>query len=167
MGIDLKLKLELHAKWLRDESDGERLVLSYSDLRGSDLSNSDLSNSDLRGSDLSNSDLSGSNLSNSDLSNSDLSNSDLRGSDLSGSNLSYSNLSGSNLDFACWPLRCGSFNVKACKRLVAQLAKHLAMLDVSMSDDEELKAAMSEFRALPMASWFDEFRDDLAKTPKD
>lgn len=130
MEIDLKVKIELHGKWLRGEEGGERLVLIGEDLRGSDLRDSDL-----------------------------------RGSNLSGSNLSYSNLRDSNLDFACWPFRCGSFHAKADKRLVAQLAKHLAMLDVSDCDDE-VKEAMSTFRKMDMASWFDGFRDDLAKTPE-
>lgn len=32
--------------------------------------------------------------------------------DFSGVNLSGADLSGANLDFACWPLWCGSNNVK-------------------------------------------------------
>lgn len=70
--------LELHKRWLNDESDGKRAELINQDLRGSNLSYSNL-----RGSDLSGSNLSYSNLSYSNLSYSDLSYSNLRGSNLS------------------------------------------------------------------------------------
>ena len=90
----------------------------------------------------------------------------LREANLSWANLSWANLSGANLDFSCWPFKCGSFFAKADMRLVAQLAKHLAMLDVSQCDDD-VREAMRVFRQTPMASWFDSFRDDLAATPKD
>ncbi len=91
---------------------------------------------------------------------------DLSRANLSWANLSWANLSGANLDFSCWPFKCGSFFAKADMRLVAQLAKHLAMLDVSQCDDD-VREAMRVFRQTPMASWFDSFRDDLAATPKD
>jgi uncharacterized protein YjbI with pentapeptide repeats len=89
--------LELHKKWLNNESGGVRADLSYSDLSGSDLRDSNLRYSNLRNSNLRNSDLRDSNLRYSDLSYSDLSNSNLRGSDLINSDLRGSDLSGSNL----------------------------------------------------------------------
>ena len=144
MAFDIKLGLELHAKWLRGESGGEKLVAVDEDLSGSDLSGSNLSGSDLRRSNLSDSDLSG--------------------STLRRSNLSDSDLSGSDLDFSSWPFRCGSFGAKADIRLVAQLAKHLAMLDVSLCC-KGIQEAMDYFRRTGLAHLFDEFRDDVAETP--
>ena len=64
-------------------------------------------------------------------------NKDLRGSDLSGSNLIGSDLRGCDIDYACWPLWCGSFDVKVDKRIFTQLAYHLCKLDVD--ENEELK----------------------------
>ena len=41
-------QLELHAKWLRGEDDGQRLNLSYANLRSADLRSADLRYADLR-----------------------------------------------------------------------------------------------------------------------
>ena len=44
---------------------------------------------------------------------------DLRGADLRGA----------DLDYSCWPLWCGSLDVKADKKIAAQLAYHFCRLD--------------------------------------
>ena len=56
--MDLKLILERHKKWLKNEVGGER-----ANLRGADLSWTDLSGTDLRGADLSGANLRGTDLS--------------------------------------------------------------------------------------------------------
>ena len=60
---EIKRKIELHGKWLRDEDGGER-----PDLSGANLSGPDLSGANLSGADLSEANLSGANLSGADLS---------------------------------------------------------------------------------------------------
>ena len=50
---DLKIKLELHLKWLCGEKDGERADLRSANLSSADLSYADLSYADLRYADLS------------------------------------------------------------------------------------------------------------------
>ncbi len=65
---ELKKKLELHVKWLRNEPDGVR-----ADLSGANLSGADLSRANLSGANLSRANLSGANLSGADLSWADLS----------------------------------------------------------------------------------------------
>lgn len=62
ISTELKLKLELHAKWLRDEEGGERLDLSGQDLSGANLQGADLGRADLQGVNLSGADLRGANL---------------------------------------------------------------------------------------------------------
>ena len=143
--IDIKIKLELHLKWLRGEAGGERLNLSGQDLSAANLRRA--------------------NLSAANLSAANLSDADLRLANLSDANLSAADLSAADLDFSVWPLRCGSFHAKAGRRLFAQLLKHVAMLNVSECGDTDVLAAMSEIRKMPASSWFDEFRSDLAKTP--
>jgi len=64
---ELKIKLELHLKWLHGETGGERANLSsadlsYADLRSANLSSANLSSADLRYADLSSADLSLANL---------------------------------------------------------------------------------------------------------
>lgn len=43
--------------------------------------------------------------------------------------LQDADLRGADLDFAAWPLWCGSFGVKADRRLAAQLAYHFCRID--------------------------------------
>lgn len=49
-------------------------------------------------------------------------------------NLQDANLQGANLDFSCWPLWCGSRNVRVDMLVVYQLLAHVATLKC---DDEE------------------------------
>ncbi|HUC89781.1 MAG TPA: pentapeptide repeat-containing protein [Patescibacteria group bacterium] len=79
---ELKIKLELHLKWLKGEGGGERADLSSADLRSADLSYANLSYANLNSADLSSADLSYANLRSADL----------RSADLSSADLSYANL---------------------------------------------------------------------------
>ena len=74
---ELKIKLDLHLKWLHGETGGERADLSSADLSSANLSYADLSSA---------------NLSYADLSYADLSSANLRSADLSYADLSYANL---------------------------------------------------------------------------
>ena len=139
-----------HALWFNSEGeegvlanfDGENLSganLSYVNLRSARFVNSDLRNvnmyhSDISFADFEGSDLSGSNLSYSDfhkanLRNADLRNAELFGCDFRGANLIGANLIGANIDYSCWPLWCGSNNVKVDVKIAAQLAAHFCALD--------------------------------------
>ena len=82
---ELKMALELHKKWLSNESDGVRLDLWGEDLRCIDLSHANLSHANLKYADLSYANLSGTKL---------------RGADLSGTDLIGANLSGADLRWA-------------------------------------------------------------------
>ena len=124
----------------------------------------DLREANLHGANLHGADLRCANLSGADLHGADLHGADLRGADLRRANLHGADLREADLDFACWPLTCGSFGAKADMRLVAQLAKHLAMLDVSDCCGG-IREAMENFRRTGLAHLFDEYRDDIPKTP--
>jgi len=80
---------------------------------------------DLRDADLRDADLRGVNLQGADLQGVDLRDADLRCADLQGANLQYADLQGANLDFSCWPLWCGSKNVKLDDNQIDQLCLHL------------------------------------------
>jgi hypothetical protein len=107
---ELKLMLELHIKWLRNEDGGKRANLSGANLSmanlyganlyGANLYGANLSGADLYGANLSRANLSGANLSRADLSRADLSGANLSGADLSGADLSRANLSGADLSGA-------------------------------------------------------------------
>ena len=110
---ELRVVLEKHAKWLKNEDGGKRADLSWADLRGADLSWADLREADLSGA---------------HLRWADLREADLRGADLRGA----------DIDYACWPLWCSSKGVKVDARIAMQLAAHFCVLDC---DDQEYQAA--------------------------
>ena len=74
---------------------------------------------------------------------------DLRGANLREANLRGADLRGANLDYSCWPLWCGSLDVRVCKRIAAQLAYHFCRLDC---DDPEVIAAQNAI--IPLANQF-------------
>ena len=115
----LKNILELHQKWINKEPGGERANLWGADLRGANLWGADLRGADLWGA--------------------NLLEANLRGADLWGA----------DLDCSCWPLWCGSLDVRVCKRIAAQLAYHFCRLDC---DDQEVIAAQNAL--IPLANQF-------------
>ena len=121
--------LECHKKWINDEPGGKKANLREANLRGADLWGANLRGANLREADLWGADLWGANL---------------WGADLWGANLW-----GANLDYSCWPLWCGSMDVKVCKRIAAQLAYHFCRLDC---DDPEVIAAQNAL--IPLANQF-------------
>ena len=96
-----------------------------------------------------------------DLQHANLQHANLRHANLWYANLRHANLQHADLDFSCLPLWCGGLNIKADRRLVAQIAFHLAALDVSECKDAETIEAMATFRATPMATWFKQYRSDV------
>lgn len=112
--MDLKVVLEKHNKWLKNQKGGERAKLS-----GANLSRADFSRADLSLADLSWANLSWANLSRANLS----------GADLFMANLFGADLSMANLYCTCWPLWCGTKNVKVDLAIVSQLAAHFCALD--------------------------------------
>ena len=78
-----------------------------------------------------------------DLQNDDLQDADFRGADLRyanlyGANLWNADIRGADIDYSCWPLWCGSLDVKIDRRIFCQLAYHLCRVIV---DDDDCKEA--------------------------
>ena len=115
---ELREVLRLHKLWLDGDENGK-----CANLRGASLRWADLQGADLQGADLREADLRGA---------------DLRGADLREADLRGADLRGADLDYSCWPLWCGSLDVKVDKRIAAQLAYHFCRLDC---DDPEYLAA--------------------------
>ena len=121
---ELRSILESHKKWLAGEGD-KRAYLSGADLRGADLRNADLRYADLR--------------------RANLSGADLRGAYLSGADLRGAKLRGAYLDFSCWPLWCGSLDVKVDAKIAAQIAYHFCRLDCEDSGYKQARNAILDF----------------------
>ena len=141
--------LRLHKMWLNGEEEGERASLRDADLQGADLRGVDLWGADLQDANLRDADLSGANLQGADL----------RGADLQGADLRGVDLQGVDLDFSCWPLWCGSLDVKVDRRIAAQLAYHFCRLDCDDPDYIEARNAIvnfaNEFHRVEECGWLE------------
>lgn len=105
--------LTAHKKWLNNEDEGRRADFRGADLRHANLRGADLTGADFRGA-------------------------DLRYANLYGANLWNADFRGADIDYSCWPLWCGSLNVKVDRRIFCQLAYHLCRVIV---DDDDCKEA--------------------------
>ena len=106
--------LAAHKAWLEGKPEGRRANFLGANLREADLWGADLREADLR--------------------RANLREADLWGADLREADLREAELRGANLDYSCWPLWCGSLNVKVDARIAAQLAYHLCRLDCDDPD---------------------------------
>ena len=98
--LKLKVVLEKHALWLRNDPNGIRANLRDADLYRADLYGANLYGADLRGADLRGADLYGANLYGADLYGADLRGADLRGANLYGADLRGADLCEANLLWA-------------------------------------------------------------------
>jgi len=94
-------------------------IKPWANLRGANLKGADLKGADLRDADLRDA-----NLRYADLGGADLRYANLRDADLRYADLRDADLKGANLDFSCWPLWCGSQNVKIDENQAKQLLAH-------------------------------------------
>lgn len=80
-----------------------------------------------------------------DLRGANLRRADLFRANLRGANLCRANLRGANLDYSCWPLWCGSLDVKVDARIARQLAYHFCRLDCDDPEYLEARKAIAKF----------------------
>lgn len=83
----------------------------------------------------------------------DLSGVDLHEADLSGVDLHGANLTETNLDHSCWPIWCGSLNVKIDKRQACQLLYHTLRAMQSV-DDAEIREILADSKIINLANQF-------------
>lgn len=100
---ELKEILRKHTLWAESKEGGEKANLRGANLWGADLRGANLREADLRGA-------------------------NLRKANLWEADLREADLREANLDYSCWPLWCGSLDVKVDVRLAAQLAYHFCRL---------------------------------------
>lgn len=66
---------------------------------------------------------------------------------------------GADLDYSCWPLWCGSLDVKVDRRIAAQLAYHFCRLDCDDPDYIEARNAIvnfaNEFHRVEECGWLE------------
>lgn len=143
-----------HKKWINGEADGKQADLSWADLNGANLNEArlgcaDLSYANLREANLTWADLGGADLYMANLSGANLCGTSLLGANLRGADLRGADLRQTNIDFSCWPLWCGSFDVKVDVEIARQLAYHFCRLDCDHPEYIAARKAIMEF-----ANWY-------------
>ena len=78
---------------------------------------------------------------------------DLFGADLRGADLCWADLREADVDFSCWPLWCGSLDVKIDKRIFCQLLYHALRAGQSV-DDPEVKKLFEIPKVVNLANKF-------------
>jgi uncharacterized protein YjbI with pentapeptide repeats len=158
---ELKHIFSENKKWVETEGEkGERADLQGADLRWADLREADLQGAnlqwadlqwanlqgaDLRGADLRWADLREADLQGANLQGADLQGADLRWADLREANLQGADLREADIDYSCWPLYCGSKDVKVNRKTAAQLAAHFCVLDCDDKDYQKARKAILKF----------------------
>jgi uncharacterized protein YjbI with pentapeptide repeats len=149
----LKKILSDHKLWLNNngglKANLQYADLQYADLRYADLRSADLRKANLQGANLRYADLRYADLRSADLQYANLQGANLQGANLQGANLQganlrkadlqYANLQGADLDFSCFPLWCGSRDIKCNMRLIYQLLAHIYVLTCDDKEFSEIK----------------------------
>ena len=146
---ELQKVLDSHQRWLNGD-EGERIYLRgvdlrYANLQGADLQGADLQGANLRHADLRGADLRGADLRGACLRDANLADTKLQYADLRHADLRRADLRDANLDFSCWPLWCGSRNVRVDRRIAQQLAAHFCALDCDDEDYIKARDAILKF----------------------
>jgi len=121
--MDIIKILADHKLWLSKDG-GQRANLEGADLERANLEGVNLKGANLERANLKGANLEGADLREADLREANLKEADLRGADLRWANLRGADLEGADLDFSCWPLWCGSINVKIDEKIARQLLVH-------------------------------------------
>ena len=142
---ELKTILEKHQKWLDGEPYGKRANLERANLTGANLEGANLTGANLKYANLERANLKYANLKYANLKYANLEGANLEGANMEGANLKYANLRCANLDHSCWPLWCGSLDVKVDARIAAQLAYHFCGLECEDAEYIEARNAIVDF----------------------
>ena len=142
--------LAAHIAWLEGKPVGHKAHLRGAELRGAELRGAELRAAELQDCDLRCADLRGAKLQDCDLRGAELQDCDLRcavlrGAKLQDCDLRGADLRGADLDFSCWPLWCGSLDVKVNHRIAAQLAYHFCRLCCDEPDYIAARNAIHDF----------------------
>lgn len=70
---------------------------------------------------------------------------DMHNVDMHKANIRGADMRGADVDYSCWPLWCGSFDVRVDKRIAAQLAYHFCRLDCDDADYIKARNAIIDF----------------------
>ena len=120
----------------------ETRLLEGRDLRGVDLSfqnlrRADCRDADFRDANFRDADCRDANFQSADFRDADFRDANFRRADCRRADFRRADCRGADFDFSCWPLWCGSKNVKVDGRIARQLLLHACSLDLSDDPDED------------------------------
>ncbi|MDY6959344.1 MAG: pentapeptide repeat-containing protein [Halobacteriota archaeon] len=142
---EIQSRLKLHKLWLESEGmEGERANFAGADLRDADFEGADFRYANCRGANFENANCRDANFKGADLKYATFEGADCRGADFQhadcreanfqdadcwranfeNADCRKANFQGANIDYSCWPLWCGSLDVKVDKRIARQLLYH-------------------------------------------
>lgn len=152
---ELKTILEQHKLWLDGDPQGKRAEFTEANLIGANLENIDLMHADLTGANLVGANLENAklrmaflnfaNLRFANLKGADLREADFEHTILEGADLRGADLRGADLDFSCWPLWCGSLNIRVDKKIAVQLAYHFCTLNCKNKEFKKARKRLLKF----------------------
>lgn len=152
---ELKTILEQHKLWLDGDPQGKRAEFTEADLTGANLKNADLRHADFSEANLIGANLEGANLRLAYLQFANLRFANLKKANireaflehtiLEGTDLRGADLRGASLDFSCWPLWCGSLDIKVDKKIAVQLAYHFCALDCKNKEFKKARKKLLKF----------------------
>ena len=151
--------LRLHKMWLNGGKEGKPADLRDTDMQGADMQDADLQRADMRGADMRDADMRGADVRDAHMRDADMRDADMRGADMRGADMRGADMRGADVDYSCWPLWCGSLDVKVDRRIAAQLAYHFCRLDCDDPDYIEARNAIvnfaNEFHRVEECGWLE------------
>ena len=159
-GKNLKEALELHEKWVNNETEGVCADLTYVDLRSAILRGGDLRGADLRGVNLTNANLRNANLRGANLRGADLTEADLTSADLTNADLRSAILTGADLTDVIYNERTSFFALQCpeegefigYKKADNKIVKLLITEDSKRSSATSRKCRCSKAKVLSITS---------------
>ena len=135
---DINKILVAHKKWMKNEKGGRRANFRGAGLRHANFRGAGLRGAGLRGADFRGAGLRGADFRGANLLAANFMAANLLAANLLAANLTGADIRGADIDYSCWPLWCGSLDVKIDRRIFCQLAYHLCRVIV---DDDDCKEA--------------------------
>ena len=98
----------------------------------------------LRDTDMRNADMQCADMRNADMRDADMRGADMRGANMRGADMQCADMRGADWDFSCFPLWCGSFNVKVDMKFIYQMCYHICKLDNGSKEHADIKIKLTE-----------------------
>ena len=122
----------------------ETAIKARVSLRDTDMRNADMQCADMRNADMRDADMQCADMRDADMRGADMRGADMRGANMRGADMQCADMRGADWDFSCFPLWCGSFNVKVDMKFIYQMCYHICKLDNGSKEHADIKIKLTE-----------------------